>query len=416
MTTPKELADKAKQQAHDYAHGLGWPLFAKRALHITIDQLQAMAEAQPAAVEVPEGFKVYEPAPGNVVTGYPEGISHSTVVDVVMKDGRQLAAPADCILWGRGVQHSDDGVLAWRAPDEKPIRGFTHKEAKALATCPAPAAEAEPVADDLAAKLYKAEGQVARLANDLAASRECVSRWIEYGVRITEALGHKVIYPDHHVREIAELVAARTAPQQQAAQSGVEGLREALAALVKAHDDMHAARRAAECDEPEPHAEVAHTASRIMIETRIKEARAALNAASLSAQQATGSGQVLTTVTKEWCRGWDACRAALAAATQAQPEDFGAMKERSDAWDAVCAALDEASPSWRELTGRGVSSAVKAIGELAAPTTGKREPLSDPEIDEGWQALIVSPRRAPMSLFKHGVRFAEKRHGITGEQ
>jgi hypothetical protein len=53
---------------------------------------------------------------------------------------------------------------------------------------------------------------------------------------------------------------------------------------------------------------------------------------------------------------------------------------------------------------------------LTAPTTGKREPLSDPEIDEGWQALIVSPRRAPMSLFKHGVRFAEKRHGITGEQ
>jgi hypothetical protein len=52
----------------------------------------------------------------------------------------------------------------------------------------------------------------------------------------------------------------------------------ALAALVKAHDDMHEARRACECDEPAPNAEVNYTAARILVESRIHQARAVLAA------------------------------------------------------------------------------------------------------------------------------------------
>jgi hypothetical protein len=44
--SPKELADKAKQLAREYAHGFGYQSKLEM-LDTTIDQLQAMAEAQP---------------------------------------------------------------------------------------------------------------------------------------------------------------------------------------------------------------------------------------------------------------------------------------------------------------------------------------------------------------------------------
>lgn len=45
--------------------------------------------------------------------------------------------------------------------------------------------------------------------------------------------------------------------------------------------------------------------------------------------------------------------------------DIGALKEQATAWNAVCVALDEASPGWRTLSSRGIDSAVKAIQAFA---------------------------------------------------
>lgn len=158
-----------------------------------------------------------------------------------------------------------------------------------------------------------------------------------------------------------------------------------------------------------------------------------------SAQQATGSGQVLTEtgprecltaahIALSTCDGEGRVNAAnvsaahaqiehaiglLAAATQAQPEaDREAL---ADVTRQTLAELCEAR-EWHPKYRAKYLAVLAGIDTLAAPTTGKREPLTDPEIDEAWGVLIVSPRRAPMSLFKHGVRFAEKHHGITGEQ
>ncbi|MDF3019350.1 MAG: hypothetical protein K0Q92_653 [Steroidobacteraceae bacterium] len=55
MNTPKELADKAKQQAREYAHGFGYQSKLEL-LDTTIDQLQAMAEARQGSGE--HGLKV----------------------------------------------------------------------------------------------------------------------------------------------------------------------------------------------------------------------------------------------------------------------------------------------------------------------------------------------------------------------
>jgi hypothetical protein len=360
MTTPKELADKAKRQADDCARGPEWPLCSPQNLHATIDQLQAMAEAR----------------------------------------------------------------------------------------------QGEPVADDLAAKLYKAEGQVARLANDLAASRKCVSRWIEYGVRITEALGHKVMYPDHHVREITELVAARTAPQQHATGSGepvasVLGLTRDVSGMcvvtvngreaIRDNGDIinhytairefapPSAQQATEAVDPEndpPACEPSDWSPPAGWGGDGSVAAMARRAA----QQATGSGQVLTDVQimgiafdERFLDGPDyiisVVRKALAAATQAQT--FAGFKVVVDpSMEADTIKLVPLEPHRIKVWGPcSVCRHDRIPGEGcarpecpdAAPTTGKREPLTQQDID----GILHASREAdegPTALIRRVER------AITGEQ
>lgn len=70
-----------------------------------------------------------------------------------------------------------------------------------------------PDTQDLARRLYKAEGQVSNLKRELADARECISDWVTYGAKITDALGVKVMSPDRHLAEIARLRAALAASQ-----------------------------------------------------------------------------------------------------------------------------------------------------------------------------------------------------------
>lgn len=135
--------------------------------------------------------------------------------------------------------------------------------------------------------------------------------------------------------------------------------------------------------------------------------RTPLYTAPPSAQQATGSGQVLTdgfsyaaskqmAVTKEWCRGWDACRAALAAATQAQPEDA------------------TQKPDYQGFA-RAILAVLPGIDTLAAPTTGKREPLTDAQIED-YRGEANRGFCIDRDDYFKAFRDAEHAHGITGEQ
>jgi len=63
----------------------------------------------------------------------------------------------------------------------------------------------KPDQDDIGRRLYAAEGQVSRLTAELASARGCINEWVEYGGKITDALGLKVMSPKAHIQEIARL-------------------------------------------------------------------------------------------------------------------------------------------------------------------------------------------------------------------
>jgi hypothetical protein len=128
-----------------------------------------------------------------------------------------------------------------------------------------------------------------------------------------------------------------------------------------------------------------------------------------SAQQATGSGQALTDerIDSIWFAFNNETRVAhrpfaralLAAATQAQTEVPMVTCEPH----LRRPALDTDAPKFQRIEFN------PPRGD-AAPTTGKREPLTPGQI-EAVRPVMVEP-----SAFSAGVRFAEEHHGITGEQ
>lgn len=67
--------------------------------------------------------------------------------------------------------------------------------------------------------------------------------------------------------------------------------------------------------------------------------------------------------------GWEA--AIMVAVTMPNQVDIGCLQEAKTAMDAVSAALDQHTPGWRNLTMRGMDSAVQAIEQLA--TKAKNE-------------------------------------------
>lgn len=90
--------------------------------------------------------------------------------------------------------------------------------AAGAAAPPAPSAtSAEPTGDrGLADRLYKAEGQVNNLTDKLRSANNCISEWVNYGAKIADALGVKILSPDLHLREIARLRATLHAVQPEA--------------------------------------------------------------------------------------------------------------------------------------------------------------------------------------------------------
>jgi hypothetical protein len=167
-----------------------------------------------------------------------------------------------------------------------------------------------------------------------------------------------------------------------------------------------------------------------------------------SAQQATGSGQVLTdgfsyaaskqlaTVTKDWCRGWDACRAALAAATQAHPDDTAVDAFAQAMKDKLAAARAKGRDGWQGCSPDDLSRMLLEHVEkgdprdvanfcmflwhmgaaVAAPTTGKREPLTPAERRRLWNNSPEHHADAKsITGFERIVTLTERVHGITGD-
>ena len=107
------------------------------------------------------------------------------------------------------VVEGDPGFLVRRpaAPDEY-VEPDVQASWEAWQARAALHSTGKPDQDDIGRRLYSAEGQVSRLTAELASARGCINEWIEYGGKITDALGLKVMSPKAHIQEIARLRAA----------------------------------------------------------------------------------------------------------------------------------------------------------------------------------------------------------------
>lgn len=64
--------------------------------------------------------------------------------------------------------------------------------------------------------------------------------------------------------------------------------------------------------------------------------------------------------------------------------DQGSHMERSDAWGAVCDALDKATPGWLETADKGVDAAVKTIEMLGTIRKGYDEAKKQGAVESGF--------------------------------
>lgn len=88
------------------------------------------------------------------------------------------------------------------------------------------------------------------------------------------------------------------------------------------------------------------------------------------------------------------------------------LRQRADAWMAVCALLRELRPSWLEGSGSGSAQeqALEAIRAMASQPA--RQPLTDTEIQTIWcSARNEGNQHGPFWF----ARAIEKAHGIGGE-
>ena len=90
------------------------------------------------------------------------------------------------------------------------------------------------------------------------------------------------------------------------------------------------------------------------------------------------------------------------------------LRQRADAWMAVCALLRELRPNWQEGPGCAQEQALKAIRAMAAQPA--RQPLTDEEIIAlGDKARAAEGGDAGYILPISFARAVEKAHGIGGE-
>ena len=84
------------------------------------------------------------------------------------------------------------------------------------------------------------------------------------------------------------------------------------------------------------------------------------------------------------------------------------LRQRADAWMAVCALLRELRPSWLEGSGSAQEQALEAIRAMAPQPA--RQPLDDGKLRAMWvqHAPYIG---APLEF----ARAIEKAHGIGGE-
>ena len=85
------------------------------------------------------------------------------------------------------------------------------------------------------------------------------------------------------------------------------------------------------------------------------------------------------------------------------------LRQRADAWMAVCALLRELRPSWLEGSGSGSAQeqALEAIRAMASQPA--RQPLSDKQIQDIWcSAKIEGNQHGPFWF----ARAIERAHGI----
>ena len=86
------------------------------------------------------------------------------------------------------------------------------------------------------------------------------------------------------------------------------------------------------------------------------------------------------------------------------------LRQRADAWMAVCALLHELRPGWQEGPGSAQEQALEAIRAMAAQPA--RQPLTDTEIQAIWCSARNEGHQHGPFWFAHAI---ERAHGIGGD-